>query len=202
MRQIIAFAGRARSGKDTAADIVSTLYKEQDTESITFAFANILKDIASRSLRIPIDEYDVLKDAPNARIANGLTMREFLNTLGDAMKSYLGDDLWARLSLEAIHDIDSMVNIPLAICTDLRYPIEQDALIHYCLTNDIELIIIKMKNTSGPKRDDNLSQSEHESEYLVDQITEDYSIEAKSPEEIQEKLKVIFNEIKIKEEKD
>ncbi len=195
MKTIIAFTGRARSGKNTAA----TIWSDYDGEhtgamSVEFAFANILKDIANRSLKIPAHEYDVLKGAPNARLANGLTMREYLNSLGDAIKSYFGFDAWVKLTLEGFDNIIEAIDPETIIVTDLRYPVEQEGLQKYCNKYGYSLIVIKMKNLNMPQRSDNLSQTEHESEYLVDQINEDYLIEARSVEEIEKQTIKIYKE--------
>ena len=87
-----------------------------------------------------------------------------------------------------------MIKADAIICTDLRYPIEQEGLKQFCEANSIELIIIKIKNTGGLQRDDNISQREHESEYLVDQIKEDYLIEAKDIDELIQKITSLYDE--------
>ncbi len=195
MRRLIAFTGRARSGKDTAAEIISNRFLETEENSISFSFAGILKDIVHQSTGISSGDADTLKDTPAVKPINGLTVRQFYNSLGDVLKRYMGDDLWARLTLSNISNIIEMTGLDLAICTDLRYPIEQESLRQWCEINDFKLTVIKMKNLNMIQRSDNLSQEEHESEYLVDQIKEDYLIEAHSVEEIREQTIKIYNEI-------
>ncbi len=196
MKTLVAFTGRARSGKNTAATIWSDYDGEQTgAMSVEFAFANILKDIANRSLKITADEYELLKAAPGVKLANGQTMREYVNLLGDAIKSYFGDDAWVRQTLEGFDSIIEVIGAESLIITDLRYPIEQEGLEHFCKARGFELIVIKMKNLNMPQRSDNLSQAEHESEYLVDQIKEDYLIEARSVEEILGQTIKIYHEI-------
>ncbi len=198
MRELIAFTGRKRSGKNTGADIVDRIQREQGDVLSYFAFADILKDITHRALNIDRSEADTLKTMHSAKIANGLTLREFYNSLGDSIKSYFGYNAWVDLTLKEIQEVVDSVDI--AVCTDLRYPIEEEGLRDFCLQNDIRLTIIKMNNLNIPQRIDNLA--EHESEYLTDQINEDYLIEARNPAEIEEQLIPILNGLKNRKETD
>ena len=195
MKYLFAFTGRAGSGKDTAAQFLIALINDANpkVQVLPFAFANILKDITGRSLNISDVDGDILKRLDSARVANGLTIRQYYNTLGDAIKSYFGIDIWARLTLDHINGIDTMVGLDTVIITDLRYPVEQDSLISYCQQHDTKLIVVKMKNLNSTQRNDNLNIEEHESEYLVDAIKEDYEIAANNIEEIEEKIKEIYD---------
>jgi hypothetical protein len=195
MKKIYAFAGRAGSGKNTAAEILEDVIRENDEETnmLQFAFASILKDIANMSLRLSPTEAEDLKRMGGVRIANGLTIRQFYNTLGDVIKSHFGRDVWAKMTLENMKYIDELVGLNTAIVTDLRYPIEQEALEEFSEANEVELVVIKMVNLNYPQRTDNLNPKEHESEFLVDDIKEDYLVEAKSADKIKEKIKEIYN---------
>jgi signal recognition particle subunit SEC65 len=122
-----------------------------------------------------------------------LTIRQFYNTLGDVIKSHFGRDIWAKMTLENINYIDEMVGLDVAIVTDLRYPIEQEALKEFSEANNIELVVIKMVNLNYPQRTDNLNPKEHESEFLVDDIKEDHLIESRTVDETKEKIKEIYN---------
>jgi hypothetical protein len=189
MKQLIAFTGRAGSGKDLGAFSWASLYNEETGQkTIKFAFADILKDIAGNALGINPEEADVLKRMPSIKIANQYGLREFYNTLGDRIKSYFGFNIWAKLTLSKIEP--SINDADLIIITDLRYVLEQNYLEEFCEKHNIELIIIKMINSNHTKRSDNI---EHESEFQVDAIQENYTIEANSVKEVQEKIKEIYN---------
>ncbi len=196
MKRLIAFAGRARSGKDTGAAVIEGLFdqhtlKTENRNGVTlkFAFANILKDIAQTSLKINPDDAERLKAVPSAKVANGLTIREFYNTLGDSIKRYFGQDVWINIIAESVQNTQG---IDLLIITDLRYSTEEVGLREVCKNNDIELTIIKMKNLNHSQRDDNIPVTEHESEYLVDSIKEDYLVSARDVPELIGKLEDIF----------
>ena len=195
MRRLIAFTGRKRAGKNTAAEILDDIQRANGDTLAYFAFADILKDITHRALGIAREEAEALKVMNSARIANGLTLRESYNSFGDAIKAYFGHDSWVKLALNEIQEIKDIVDI--TVCTDLRYPIEEEGLKKFCLDNNIDLTIIKMNNLSLPQRLTTID--EHESEYLTDQIKEDYLIAAKNPEEIKEQLQVILQEFNTKD---
>ncbi len=193
---LIAFTGRKRSGKDTSAGIWKELQgKEKSALGLEFAFASILKDIADRSLGINSFETDALKELNSAKIANIYSYREYLNTLGDAIKSYFGIDVWARLTIERLDDINSHLNLDSIIITDLRYPIEQEYLKAFAKDNGFMFRTVKLRNLNQTQRVENIKYQEHESEYLVDEIQEDYLIEAQSLEELKEKITEVYNEV-------
>ena len=101
MKKLIALAGRKRSGKNTTADILTQKFGEgpDASLSISFSFAGILKDIVHQSTGIGADAAELLKETPAVRPINGLTVREFYNSLGDALKKYMGKDIFVRLTL-------------------------------------------------------------------------------------------------------
>jgi len=190
-KTVVAFSGRAGAGKDLGADTWAYLYKkETGKKAIKFAFANILKGIAGTALGISPNEAEVIKRLPEVKIANGLSLREFYNTLGDAIKSYFGNQVWAKMTINKMEQTLKKIDTDLFIITDLRYIIEQEALRKFCIDNEMDLIVIKMINLNHTQRSDNI---EHESEYQVDDIKEDYLIKASSPEEVEEKIKEIYN---------
>jgi hypothetical protein len=191
MKKLIAFTGRAGSGKDLGAFSWASLYKEETGQkTIKFAFADILKDIAGTALGVNLEEAEALKRMPSIKVANQYSLREFYNTLGDSIKSYFGFNIWAKLTLSKIEQLINVVDTDLIVITDLRYVLEQDYLEEFCEKNNIKLIIVKMINSNHTKRSDNI---EHESEFQVDDIRENYIIEASSAEEVQEKIKEIYN---------
>lgn len=193
-KTIVAFTGRARSGKNTAADIYAAMYKN-DTKKQTLltVVAGPLKDISAYALKISPQEAEGLKSFPNVKVANGLTLREFYNTLGDAIKAYFGSEVWVKLMLHRLENVTEMMDSDLVIIPDLRYPIEQEGLEKFCEEKNYNLHIVKMVNLNQTQRDDNTS-IEHESESLVDQIKEDYLITANSVEEIKIQIEGVYDD--------
>ncbi len=190
LKTLIAFTGRARSGKDTAATFIDIIERERGQILAHFAFADILKDITHTSLNLNKLEVAKLKTMTSVKVANGLTLREFYNTLGDAIKNHFGADAWDKIILRELQELIPLVDT--VVCTDLRYPIEERDLRKFCEVNNIKFIIIKMKNLNQTQRTTHLGVDEHESEYLVDQIKEDYLITARDTEEIEERINEIL----------
>ncbi len=180
--KIIAFTGRKGHGKDTADQILKGLVPEEK-RVVTFVVAETLKTIATKSLCISPDSGELIKRQTDVRIANGLTFREYLNSLGDAIKDIFGYDIWCKILIENIHKTIEAVNPDYITITDLRYPIEEAHLRKYCEDNGIELTIIKLINTNLKQLED-----EHDSEALCDQINADFTIKAKSTEELELKI--------------
>ena len=193
MKKIIAFTGRAGSGKDLGAFTWASLYKEETGQkTIKFAFADILKDIAGNALGISPEEAEAIKRVPGVKIANGLGIREFYNTLGDSIKSYFGANIWAKMTLSKIEQIMNVVDTELIVITDLRYIIEEEYLKEFSEQHGVELIIVKMVNQNHTQRPDNIR---HESEMQIGDIQENYIVEATTQEEVQEKIKEIYNAV-------
>lgn len=193
--QIIGMTGRAGSGKDTGAQLLIDHFKEikPDIKIYMLAVADILKDISFKSLGINNQESEFLKRAPGIKIANAYDLRAYFNHLGDAIKSYFGKDAWIKITIEKIKEAIQNDSPDLIIITDIRFPIEQQFLIKFCEANLIDFITIKTINKN--LRLDNQPLEEHESEYLVDTIREDYLIESSSVEELQQKMKKLFNKL-------
>lgn len=192
---IVAFSGRAGSGKDTAADELRKLVQCNNTSVTTishFTFASTLKRIALAALNINERDAEYLKRAPEIKVANGLDLRKFYNTLGDAIKSHFGQDTWVKITLGRIEETIGAINPDLVLVTDVRYNIEHAALIKFCEDRGFDLHLIKMVNLNNVS---NKPSMEHASEFLVDSIDEDILIEASSVEEIQIKIKEFYDSI-------
>lgn len=123
---IIAFSGKARVGKNTAAIFIKKLLKNTNIEVIEESFADKLKNIA-RSLFFWNDDksvysYDILDEGRNLLINIGNKMREIRPTVWvdyilDKIKSQVEKDIWDTQKLFLI--------------TDLRYKNEADQLIFF-----------------------------------------------------------------------
>ena len=190
-KKLIAFMGKSGSGKNTAADILMDHIELEDKEHfiIQFAFADILKRIIHNTFNIEEKDAEIIKRT-NIKAFNGLTLREVYQRLGEEMKLFLGNDIWARLALEQVRNyLMDLKDTKYIICTDLRYTIEKAALEKFCEDEGIELYVIHMIN----KNDD--TQMDHISEMQFNSIGSDYTIQADNIFEIELQLKEIENAI-------
>ena len=188
---IIAFTGRKGHGKDSAAVMLKDIFPKENPRIAYFAFASILKDIVQRSLDLSLDDIEHIKHNDNIKIANGKNFRQYINDLGDAIKSYFGFNIWAEKTIQRIQDTNKDLELDLILITDLRYPIEYTYLKKFSEDEGIDFYTIKVINLNQVIN----KEEEHESEYLVDEIPADFTIEASTLEELREKLKEIINAI-------
>jgi len=114
---IISLSGYAKSGKDTAAEIIALNYSQFKIKK----FSGKLKQVASILTGIPAElfENQNVKD----RYISGwdMTARELLQRLGtDAVRDNLHQDAWVMSLFADYHQNDSW------IITDCRFPNEYD----------------------------------------------------------------------------
>jgi len=112
---IIAFSGYAKSGKDTAAEIIKSEFQDFKIKK----FSQKLKDIASILTGIPskMFEQQFIKDADIA--GWGMTGREMLQKIGtDAIRDGLHKDAWVMSLFSDYHAGDKW------LITDCRFPNE------------------------------------------------------------------------------
>jgi len=189
--KIIAFTGRKGHGKNTAAEIFKKEINLSPYLVTELAFADTLKHIAADSLGLGYYDIELLKREEHIKVANGLSLRGFLNTLGDALKDNFGYDLWAKSIIEQMDQLKDNINPKYILLTDLRYPVEEEAIKKYADDIGTDLHIIKMVNLNI---DTNPNDIEHESETLVDKINPTVIIKAESKKEIEIKIKEFINE--------
>jgi hypothetical protein len=187
MTKIVLFSGRKRHGKDSAANILGEWVKDKTVAK--FAFAQYLKKIAKWTLNLNTEEEEFLKEHDDIKVAGGMSYRQFLNKLGDAIKMNLSWSIWAERIIEEIDSVIEYTKADYVIITDLRYPIEQSYLKRYAEKEGIDLVVVKVVRTDYEFND------EHESESLVDEINPDFIIEAKDITELENKMKEIKNEL-------
>lgn len=132
---IIALGGLKRSGKDTFAGILAVVAKSRP--SLTphrIAFAEPLRQAAAAAYDVPIAEFsdDNLKDVTHP--AWGITRRQMLINVGEAMRG-VDADHWTKLLRRGIDNFETAARLytpaqkPLHIVTDLRRPNEAKALL-------------------------------------------------------------------------
>lgn len=128
--KLIAFAGRAGSGKNTAAEALS-----QRFETSELAFADPLYDALGAMMGLqPMTDHDLpklcqdrdFKESPCAAL-NGMSPRQALQQLGDWVRATFGADYLIRRAQERLANIEnSQWPSELAIITDLRTEQEAD----------------------------------------------------------------------------
>lgn len=124
-RKIVAFAGKAGSGKDFRCN---TLVAHHGYKKL--AFADALRRIAFVTLGYDYEwgmaHYDELKQTD---IINGLNFRNILENLGTEGIRYYDNDFWARCLITTIDRLPEEQNICVS---DLRFYNEYSALKEYC----------------------------------------------------------------------
>lgn len=131
---IIALGGLKRSGKDTFAGILATAASTHRLTPHRIAFAEPLRRAATAVYDVPIAEFsdDQIKDVIHP--AWGITRRQILINVGEAMRS-IDADHWTKLLVRSVDSFETVAasytptQRPLHIVTDLRRPNEAKALL-------------------------------------------------------------------------
>ncbi len=132
---IIALGGLKRSGKDTFAGILAAVAKSRpNLTTHRIAFAEPLRRAAAAAYDVPVAEFsdDTLKDGIHP--AWGITRRQMLINVGEAMRG-VDADHWTKLLRRGIDSFETAAKLytpthkPLHIVTDLRRPNEAKALL-------------------------------------------------------------------------
>ena len=132
---IIALGGLKRSGKDTFAGILAAVARARpNLTPHRIAFAEPLRRTAAAAYDVPVAEFsdDSLKDAIHP--AWGITRRQMLINVGEAMRD-VDADHWTKLLTRGIGSFETAARRytpaqkPLHIVTDMRRPNEAKALL-------------------------------------------------------------------------
>lgn len=145
MAKIIAFSGKAGSGKDTAANLL----KEDFPEITHLSFAAPLKEMSSHYF----PSCDVVKKDPYSR--------EILQGLGSFVREQVHEDYWVDKLIAQIEDKPDA----LYVITDLRYKNEYTAL--RFLSPQHEVYIIRLEGRRYEQSDKAMS---HPSETDLDTV--------------------------------
>lgn len=123
MALLIGIAGKARAGKDTAAN---RLRQVLDGSSHTLHFAGPLKEMAAAFAGEDLALYydDVSKEEVIPWL--GVTRRSLLQTLGsEAVKPHLGNDVWVK---RLMVDVEANSHLDFIIVPDVRFDLEAQAI--------------------------------------------------------------------------
>ena len=153
---IIAFTGRAGSGKDYQANIL------KDKGFIKLAFADSLREIAAKTLgmdlKYVLDNYDYLK---STNLVNNLNFRHILENLGSSIRAQSEEFLINCL----INRIAKNLHMNYCI-SDLRYPNEFKKLSSFCESKGIEFKCVFCNFRSHRYQEINNHESARFSNYL------------------------------------
>src|SRR5574340_857094 len=120
MRKLLAFAGKAGSGKDTAADYLGSEYG-----FMKIAFADPLRLAAHHIFGVDHHYFTDRKLKEEAHPDWGMSPRRMLQLLGnEAMKPVFGSDVWIKrwqMTYNIVRDTDDVS------VSDVRFDVEADA---------------------------------------------------------------------------
>jgi len=134
---IIGISGKAKSGKDTAADMLSYIYSNPDksykdyienTEvffdknAYVVHFADALKEAARELCILDEDQTDTQAGKLTVIPWLGITVRELLQKLGTCVREGIDEDFWIKCLFARIEGWNTV------IIADVRYPNEAQAI--------------------------------------------------------------------------
>lgn len=164
MTYVLGITGRARSGKDTAAVLLSTINPEKGYRRA--AFADPLKDMAAILCDEPVHLFHTDLGKASLTSLHGRTRRSLLQLLGtECLKPHFGEDVWCRLMEKKIKD-GSLG--PRVVITDLRFDAEAEMVHH--LGGKVLLIERLESGLAG-------AEADHASERGIDPDKVDYTIQ-------------------------
>ena len=169
--KIILINGKARSGKDFAAQI---LQKKLD-KTVKLAFADSIKDILCNTFGITRYEFDNYKNNfYNLKYDDkSLTFRELIQKFGETMKEKFGNDLWAKQVVNEVKSSES----DYFIISDFRFLIEYETLSKYLGQDKIVTLYIQDKNLIN--NDSHISENnlkDFKFDYIIDNTRKDPEI--------------------------
>lgn len=110
--KVVMIAGKARSGKDTVANMLA----EKLDNTHRLALAAPMKDIVADMLDIRVEELEELKNNPDT------PHRGYLQRFGQKAKEYFGNNCWVDYLQ---HVVNNLPNSSVVIVSDFRYPNEE-----------------------------------------------------------------------------
>lgn len=135
MSYIIGLSGKAGSGKDTVADMIDEIYesqfikatgkklkKEFHTPFEKKRFAERVKIVCSSITGYPIETFYNREKYNQVIPFLGITLREFMQKVGDGLRREVNDKIWVYGTLS---HISPNANVMI---TDERYPNEADGI--------------------------------------------------------------------------
>ena len=187
--KIIMINAMKRAGKDHTA----RLLKSKLPNSEIYAFADPIKEIASKSLQMTVrtfDEYknsdtDLLIAHEDGDTSHVSSFREFIQNLGsDAMKSVFGKTVWTDLLIRKIKE-----DAPeYCIISDFRFFTEYEEIEKFAMYYEDELISLKIRNDNVTNNDSHVSENE------LNDFTFDYEVDNTDHSKLEENLDGFIHE--------
>lgn len=158
---VIAFSGKAGSGKDTSADIARSILEEGGYKVVNISFAQALKSLAQKYFPF----CDVVKKDP--------VSRQTLQGLGTLMRDEVDTDYWVNLSLKKIDSIlASNKDSPVAVLiTDLRFKNELYKLKDYTFNEPADVYLVRLEGRTLLEG----GAAQHSSETDLDNLTWEFT---------------------------
>ena len=162
-RKVIAFCGRAQSGKGYSCQRLM-----MTAGFVKTSFAHTLRDVAFSTLGIPFEKgMSIYEDLKKTKIYEDLTFRNILENLGSAIRKY-DEDFWAKGVINFIK------NTPENVCIDdLRYPNEFRVLRKYCKENNIDFKLVFCDYHSKNYEENNPHESAQMANFLKNRGNKD-----------------------------
>ena len=185
---VIAFLGRAGSGKSTAAK-----YVIENMGAQRVSFAGPLKELARHLLELSEDQVygsQEVKETVDPRY--GFTPRQFLQRLGNGAREIISKDVWINAMLTTIQKSDSQ----LFVIDDCRYVNEAKLISE---SPEIRGFVIKLECPNAETSAD----PNHPSEAEVDQVPPGFIsqtiVSSRSPgsADLLTKVRTVLEEFKV-----
>jgi hypothetical protein len=163
---IIAVSGCKRAGKNTIGDLFTDCC--DDTKQV--GLADAIKEFTAELLNMDMEVIEKLKVLEDTKITpfsnSGVTMRQFLQNLGQGMKEITGDNLfWCRKLAQKMEFGKNSY-----VITDIRFPFEEQFFRELAKIAGYDYASIKVKR-SGTCGDT------HTSETSIDFVYADVTVE-------------------------
>lgn len=207
-KTIVLISGKMRSGKDTIANILKDRLVSKNTNPVIMHFSDAMKFILSKTLDIPYDNLNTLKNNNaeiniKGKLTDDVTMnvytnmRRILQMFGtDAMQEVFGKDIWESLMQRKIEN-DKEHNI--FIIPDFRFKHEyfKNPYKNWYTTDLTNFITIRVNSA--------LEDSErHENKHISENDLDDFSFDVEInnpksvtgiPDSVYSKCSEVANEI-------
>lgn len=187
MKTRVAFAGRIRSGKDTAADYVAEQYKEEGYHAMKLGFADGIADVIRAYFPGAFDD-----GKP----------REHFQVIGQTFR-LLDADVWVRVLMERLRLLEGLFDKhseteAAVIVKDLR---QQNELERLHAEGFVTIKVVASEETRLARMDEKgdvytMEAVNHPTEVSVDGLHTTYTVTNDGTlDELYEKLDLIFEEL-------
>lgn len=169
--RVFAIAGCKRSGKDTAAAILETIWNEDEVRVGKFAFADALREVCKIVFEYTDEHFSdpLFKEtSPSPILGAAWTPRRALQFVGtDLFRQQVDPDVWVRVGIERLRTMERSGLYDVVLVTDCRFENELRALKENFEHNNTTLFVIR------PGHLHNRPEHPHESERFVQDTERD-----------------------------